>query len=105
VAQEIKHEAKQRAPEAVRRIAAALAPKLDEIVEGFSARLSEFVAEAGNALARGIAEVLGAALAERKSRVDQAEGSAEGQAVDDLLARLKTVDEEIVDVRQKLWEG
>jgi small GTP-binding protein len=105
VAQEIKQEAKQRAPEAVRRIAAALAPKLDEIVEGFSARLSEFVAEAGNALSRGIAEVLGAALAERKSRVDQAEGSAEAQVVDDLLARLKTVEEEIVDVRQKVWEG
>jgi GTPase SAR1 family protein len=105
VAQEIKQEAKQRAPESVRRIAAALAPKLDEIVEGFSARLSEFVAEAGNALARGIAEVLAAALAERRTRADQAEGSAEGQVVDDLLSRLKTVEEEIVDVRQKVWEG
>ncbi len=105
VAQEIKQEARQRAPEAVRSIAAALAPKLDEIVEGFSARLSEFVAEAGAALARGIAEVLGASLAERRRRADQTEGSTEGQAVEDLLGRLKGVEEEIVDVRQKVWEG
>ena len=104
VAQEIKQEARQRAPEAVRRIAATLAPKLDEIVEGFSARLSEFVAEAGAALARGIAEVLAAALAERKRRAQQAEGLVDGQAVDTLLTRLKTVQEEIVDVRQKVWE-
>jgi hypothetical protein len=104
VAQEIKQEARQRAPEAVRRIAAALGPKLDEIVEGFSARLSEFVAEAGAALARGIAEVLTSALAERKRRVVATEGSAESQAIDDLLARLKSVEEEIVDVRQKVWE-
>jgi ribosome biogenesis GTPase A len=104
VAQEIKQEARQRAPEAVRRIAATLAPKLDEIVEGFSARLSEFVAEAGAALARGIAEVLAAALAERKRRTQQSEGLAEGQAVDGLITRLKSVQEEIVDVRQRIWE-
>ena len=103
VAQEIKQEARQRAPEAVQRIAAALAPKLDEIVEGFSARLSEFVAEAGDALARGIAEVLAAALAERKRRATATEGLVEGQAVDELLTRLKAVEEEIVDVRQKVW--
>jgi ribosome biogenesis GTPase A len=104
VAQEIKQEARQRAPEAVRRIAAALAPKLDEIVEGFSARLSEFVAEAGAALARGIAEVLASALAERRRRADHTEGSIEGQAVEELLAQLKGVEEEIVEVRQRIWE-
>jgi ribosome biogenesis GTPase A len=104
VAQEIKQEARQRAPDAVRRIAAVVAPRLDEIVEGFSARLSEFVAEAGAALARGIAEVLAAALAERKRRTHHSEGLAEGQAVDALLARLRAVQEEIVEVRQKVWD-
>ena len=101
VAQEIKHEAKQQAPEAVKRIGATLGPRLDELIDGFAARLSEFVAEAGAALARGIAEVLSGALAERQTRT-----GADGEDDDDgqLEARLRAVEERIVDIRQKVWE-
>ena len=61
----MKAEAKAQAPQAVDRVAALVGPKLDEIVDGFGARLLEFVAQAGDALARGIADVLDRALAER----------------------------------------
>jgi ribosome biogenesis GTPase A len=105
VAQEIKGEGKRRAPEAVRKIAATLGPKLDELVDGFASRLKEFIADAGAALARGIAEVLAGALAERKSREAASTSLPEGQAIDELLQRLKGIDEEIVEIRQRVWQA
>ena len=68
VAAEVKAEAKEQAPLAVDRVAALVGPKLDEIIDGFGARLLEFVSQAGDALARGIAEVLDQALRERARR-------------------------------------
>jgi hypothetical protein len=104
-AQEVKIEARERAPETVRKVAAALGPKLDEIVDGFAARLKEFIAEAGAALARGIAEVLDRALAERQQIRDAATASSEGMAIDRALGELRTIDERIAEIRQSVWEG
>jgi hypothetical protein len=104
-AQEVKVEARTRGPEVVRKVAAAVGPKLDEIVDGFTGRLNDFVAEAGAALARGIAEVLDRALAERQKLRDTAEASSEGMVIDRALAELKRVDERIAEIRQAVWEG
>jgi hypothetical protein len=105
MAREVKAEAQERGPEAVRRVAAALAPRLDEIIEGFAARLKEFIAEAGAALARGIAEVLDRALAERQQLRDTAAASSEGMAIDRALGELRVLDERIAELRQAVWEG
>jgi uncharacterized protein YaaN involved in tellurite resistance len=102
VAQEVKAEARQAAPEAVTKAAAALAPKLDEIVDQFVQRLQEFIAEAGAALARGIAEVLERALAERRSHAESVAPSAE--ALDQSLLALKAIEEHIAEIRQAVWE-
>jgi ribosome biogenesis GTPase A/polyhydroxyalkanoate synthesis regulator phasin len=102
VAQELKAEARQAAPEAVTKAAATLAPKLDQIVDDFVQRLQEFIAEAGAALARGIAEVLERALAERRSHVDSVAGSVE--ALDQSLLALKAIEERIAEIRQSVWE-
>ena len=67
VATEVKAEAKEQGPLAVDRVAALIGPKLDEIIDGFGARLLEFVSQAGDALARGIADVLDQALRERRA--------------------------------------
>jgi ribosome biogenesis GTPase A len=104
-AQEIKAEARERAPEAVRKVAATVAPKLDEIVDGFASRLREFIAEAGAALARGIAEVLDRSLSERQQVRDASAASSEGMAIDQALAELRSIDERIVDLRQAVWEA
>jgi small GTP-binding protein len=104
VAQEIKGEAKERAPEIVRKVAATVAPKLEEIIDGFAGRLKEFIAEAGNALARGIAEVLDRALAERQQLRDTAADSSEGMAIDRALSELRAIDGRIADIRQAVWE-
>jgi GTP-binding protein EngB required for normal cell division len=106
VAAEIQEEAKLRAPETVRRIGATLGPKLDELCDGFAARLAEFVSEAGAALSRGIAEVLAGALAERRSRERQtAAGETLGpDGLEALDRALREIEERIVDIRQKVWE-
>jgi len=66
-------------------------------------RLQEFIAEAGAALARGIAEVLERALAERRSHAESVAPSAE--AIDQSLLALKAIEERIAEIRQSVWEG
>jgi GTPase SAR1 family protein len=104
IAKEIKDEAKERAPAAVDRVAALLGPKLDEAIDDFAARLGEFVAQAGAALARGIAEVLDRALTEKRAHAGATAGSTEAQEIDVALRELRAIDEQIADVRQTVWE-
>jgi len=103
-AAEVKKEARERAPETVRKVAGVLGPKLDEIIDGFAGRLKEFIAEAGQALARGISEVLDRALSERQQIRDTAQASSEGMAIDKALLELKAIDEQIAEIRQAVWE-
>lgn len=105
IGRELKAEAKDRAPQAVDRVAALLGPKLDEAIDTFGSRLSEFVAQAGAALARGIAEVLDRALAEKRTHADGANASSEATTVDAAVRELKSIDEQMADVRQTVWEA
>ncbi|MES1204292.1 MAG: hypothetical protein ABUS79_00005, partial [Pseudomonadota bacterium] len=82
-----------------------LQPKLDAAIDDFAARLREFVAQAGDALARGIAEVLDRALAEKRAHTGAAAQSSEAAAIDAALGEVRAVDERIADVRQAIWEG
>ena len=103
VGQEIKTEAKERAPAAVDRVAALLGPKLDEFIDSFASRLSEFVAEAGEALARGIAEVLDRALRERREHGAAVDTQPEAAEIDAGIQGLRVIDERIAEIRQRLW--
>jgi small GTP-binding protein len=103
LAAEVKSEAKAQAPLAVDRVAALVGPKLDEIVDGFGARLLEFVAQAGDTLARGIAEVLDRALAERRGAAARTAATADAAGIDATLRELKVIDERIAEIRQKVW--
>jgi len=103
VAAQVKVEAKAQAPQAVDRVAALVGPKLDEIVDGFGARLLEFVAQAGDALARGIADVLDRALAERRASAASTDAKPDVAGLDATIAELRKVDERIADIRQKVW--
>jgi hypothetical protein len=66
--------------------------------------LREFVAQAGDALARGIAEVLDRALTEKRAHAGTETASAEAQAIEAALREMRTIDERIADVRQTIWE-
>ena len=63
VGSQIKAQAKKNAPEVIHKAGAAVLPRFEQIVDDFQARLIDFVTAAGDALHRGISEVLDRALA------------------------------------------
>jgi hypothetical protein len=105
VERDIRSEARQAGPEAVRKAAALLGPRLDRIVDDFAERLREFIAEAGAALARGISEVLERALDERRRHAESATAGGEARALDESLLALKSIDERIAELRQSVWQA
>ena len=90
---------------AVDRIAALVGPKLDEVIDGFGARLLEFVAQAGDALTRGIADVLDKALQERRAGDETHASSTDVKQLDTAISGLRAIDERIADIRQRVWTG
>jgi small GTP-binding protein len=103
VATEVKAEAKEQGPLAIDRVAALIGPKLDEIIDGFGARLLEFVSQAGDALARGIADVLDQALRERRAADDAHGAIADVKQIDASISNLRAIDERIAEIRQRVW--
>src|SRR5262249_26015279 len=69
-AAEIKDQAMEKAPEAIRQAAALMRPHFERLVNEFVTRLGDFVTAAGDKLYRGITEVLDQAIAERRARGD-----------------------------------
>lgn len=101
LADQVKSQAKEQAPEAVRSAAAAIGPRFSQIVDDFAGRLSDFVTAAGQALHRGISEMLDRALAERRAQgIDAAAREREISAQMESLAKLESRLEEL---RQRLW--
>jgi small GTP-binding protein len=103
VAAQVKTEAKAQAPQAIDRVAALVGPKMDEIVDGFGARLLEFVAQAGDALVRGIADVLDRALSERRAADAASAARPDVAGIDAAVSELGRVQERIAEIRQKVW--
>jgi small GTP-binding protein len=101
VSGEIKAQAKKGIEEVVDRAAAAIGPKFESIVDDFQTRLADFVTAAGEALHRGIGEVLDRALAERRAQgVDVAVRTDE---LDAQLARLSELEKKVASLRDQLW--
>lgn len=102
VSAEIKDQAKERAPEAVRRASAAIGPHFERLVDEFCTRLEDFVTSAGDKLYRGISEVLDQALTER--RAQGAELGPQKAATEAQLAQLAETKEELTKLRAQLWQ-
>jgi small GTP-binding protein len=98
---QIKAQAKQQAPEAVRSAAAAIGPRFQQIVDEFAARLGDFVTAAGQALHRGISEMLDRALAERRAHGQDVQ--AREREIERQLAELAQIEDRLERVRQRLW--
>ncbi len=64
---EYKNRAKEMAPEVVRQAAEKAAPKLDEMIDDFAARLDAWVVNAGEELHREVLEVLSSARVQREA--------------------------------------
>jgi len=98
----IKEQARERAPEVVRKAADAIKPRFEAIVDEFADKLEDFVTNAGESLHRGISELLDQALAERGERQDDA--SSVNQILDGQQARLTEVEQELAQIRASVWQ-
>jgi small GTP-binding protein len=97
----LKSQAKQALPEVIDKAAATAKPKFEQIIDDFQARLADFVTAAGDALHKGISEVLDRALAERRAQgvdVEQRVKEVGGQ-----LERLSAIEARLEQLRDKLW--
>jgi small GTP-binding protein len=97
----VKNQAKEAMPELIDKAAAAVEPRFDHIVEDFAARLSDFVTAAGDALHRGISEVLDRALAERRAAGVDVEVRV--QEVEGQLAELAQIEARLSALQGRLW--
>ncbi len=97
----IKSQAKEKGPEAVRKAADAIGPRFEEIVDQFADRLILFINNAGEALHRGISEVLDQALAERLEQQESVEDLT--VELDEQEALLKVFEERLSTLREGLW--
>jgi hypothetical protein len=98
--EEFKKRAKELAPEVMRETAKKVAPKLDEMIEGFARNLDAWVVSAGAELHREVLEVLKATRDARMSgQGDETQATAE---VDGQAAALAKVKERIEAMRSEL---
>ena len=88
----------------IEKAAAAVAPRFDQIVEDFAARLSDFVTAAGDALpSRHLRGARPARWSERRQQgtdVQAREGELDAQA-----ARLRHIEARLAALRERLWES
>jgi hypothetical protein len=97
----VKSQAKQALPEVIDKAAATAKPKFEQIIDDFQARLADFVTAAGDALHKGISEVLDRALVERRAQgvdVEQRVKEVDGQ-----LERLSAIEARLEQLRDNLW--
>ncbi len=101
VAGDIREQAKKKAPDAILRASKAMRPHFDDCVDAFASRLREFVISAGNALYRGISEILDQTLEERRERGSEIEVlRCETAEMTDSLTKMRSA---LGDLRADIW--
>jgi flagellar motility protein MotE (MotC chaperone) len=85
----------------IRKAALAVGPRFETIISDFSGRLTDFVTAAGDALHRGISEVLDRALAERRAQGASAEERE--REIDGQVERLAAIEQRLDGLRERLW--
>lgn len=103
VAGDIREQAKKKVPDAIIRAGDAMRPHFDRCVDDFATRLKEFVTSAGNALYRGISEILDQAIEERRLR----EGDTDNLRVEtgEQVATVNEVRSSLVELRKQIWDA
>jgi hypothetical protein len=76
-------------------------PRFEQIIEDFQARLADFVTAAGDALHKGISEVLDRALAERRAQGVDTETRSDEIAKQ--LQKVGAIEADLVKLRDRLW--
>ena len=102
IAGDIRAQAKEKVPGAIFHAAGAMKPHFDKCIDDFATRLREFVTSAGNALYKGISEVLERTIADRKHRGGEA---AELQAATaEQIAQVAALRIGLGELRTDLWK-
>lgn len=99
---EYKKRAKELAPDVVRQAAEKAAPKLDEMIDEFAARLDAWVVTAGEELHREVLEVLSAAKTQRETGEKDV-----AQVLAEVEAQQTSLNEAVANVeriRAGLWQ-
>jgi hypothetical protein len=101
IAGDIRIQAKERVPAAVRNAAEAMKPHFDKCISDFARRLSEFVSNAGNTLYKGISEILDRTMSERR---EHGSGLAElKSATTEQIQQIRAVSAALRQLREGLW--
>ena len=101
IAGDIRIQAKERVPAAVRNAAEAMKPHFDRCIADFAKRLSEFVANAGSTLYKGISEILDRTMTERR---EHGTGVAElKSATSEQIQQIRAASNAIRQLRETLW--
>jgi ribosome biogenesis GTPase A len=103
VAGDIRQQAKERVPAAVRNASAAMRPHFDQCVEDFATRLSGFVSAAGNALYKGISEILEQTIRERRSRSGEVDSMRAGTS--EQIRAVTAMRKALEQLREALWRS
>ncbi len=101
VAGDIRQQAKDKVGEAILRASEVMAPHFETCVDEFAQRLGDFVTSAGNALYKGISEILDQAVTERKERSGELDAlRSETSALSERIAGARHA---LSGVRQDVW--
>ncbi|HVV81774.1 MAG TPA: dynamin family protein [Kofleriaceae bacterium] len=103
VSGDIRKQAKEKVPGAILHAAAAMRPHFEQCVDEFAGRLREFVTTAGNALYRGIGEVLERTISERRLRGSEAEELK--AATGEQIAHVAAMRTALGELRAELGKG
>jgi small GTP-binding protein len=98
---ELKNQAKKSLPEVMSAAADTVRPRFEQIIEDFQARLADFVTAAGDALHKGISEVLDRALTERRSQ--GADTEERTQEIAAQIEKLGAIEANLAALRDRLW--
>ena len=101
IAGDIRIQAKEKVPAAVLSAADAMKPHFDACIDDFAKRLSAFVSNAGNALYKGISEILDRTMSERRDRgiaVADVKASTASQ-----IEAVRTASAALRQLREGIW--
>ncbi|HEX4454524.1 MAG TPA: dynamin family protein [Kofleriaceae bacterium] len=101
IAGDIRIQAKEKVPAAVLQAAEAMKPHFDACIDDFAKRLSAFVSNAGNALYKGISEILDRTMTERRDRgvtVEDVKAATTAQ-----IASVRAANAALRQLREGIW--
>jgi small GTP-binding protein len=103
IAGDIRLQAKEKMPAAILNASQAMKPHFDKCIDDFAARLSEFVANAGNTLYKGISEILDRTMTERRERsgeLDTMRHATTGQ-----IEQVRAATSALRQLRESIWSA